>query len=226
MINEPGWLVDQLPRTMADDDFTRRYVSIFEEVAGSVRSRIDSVPNVFDVGLGPLEFVRWMASWVGQSIDPSVPEDRQRSLAVRIGPLFPRRGTLNGIKEMLEALTLADVEVTDSGGIYLEGAAPDRTPHVEVRVADTGQLDAQQLLRIVQSEVPADTSVDLIVGKTTIETEHDTDEMESMVAEMIPSAALSPEHIEPHDEGPSLDEASEQDSEVEPDADDTDGEGA
>ena len=195
MTTEPGWLTDQLPRTMADDDFTRRFVSIFEEVAGTVRSRIDQVPEVFDVGLAPLEFVRWMASWVGQSIDPSVPEDRQRSLAILIGPLFPKRGTRRGIEEMLEALTLSEVNVTDSGGIYIEGAAPDADPHVEIRVSDTGEVAVQQLLRIVQNEVPADTTVDLIVGSQTIESEHDTEEMEAMVSEAIPeSAPLGDDH--------------------------------
>jgi phage tail-like protein len=216
MTIEPGWLVEQLPRVMAEDQFLQRFVRIFEDVAGTVRARVDDVDGFFDVRLGPPEFVRWMASWVGLSIDPSMPEDRQRSLAMAIGPLFPYRGTTRGIEAMLEALTQSDVAVDDTGGVYPEGNAPSGPRHVEVRVGDPGELDPQQLLRIVQGEVPADTTVDLVVGTSTIETEEESDELIDMVDEAIvvePAPEVQPEEVpaapEPEVEAPVEDDEDE-----------------
>ena len=196
MTARPGWLVEQLPRAMAEDPFLARFVRIFEHIGDSVRDRIDAVDGYFDVGLGPPEFVRWMASWVGQSIDPSVPEDRQRSLALAIGPLFPYRGTARGIEAMLAALTQSEVTVEDSGGVYRAGEAPPVERRVSIQVNDSGEVDRQQLLRIVQSEVPAQTAVELIVDSASVETEEAGDELERMVEASIPAESTpAPEEV-------------------------------
>lgn len=185
MTSQPGWLAEQLPRALAEDPFLSRFVRIFEDLGGGLRDRVDELDRYFDVALGPPDFVRWMASWVGQPIDSALPQDRQRSLAGAIGPLFPYRGTRRGLQAMLEALTRSEVEIDDSGGIYRSGQAPDRAPHVVITVGDAGELDEQQLLRIVRTEVPADTTVELIVGSASVETEEATDELERMVEESM-----------------------------------------
>ena len=69
-----GWLVEQLPRPLAEDNFTQQFVGIFEEVAGGVRERVVGFRHDLDVRVAPPEFVRWMGTWLGLLLDPSLPE--------------------------------------------------------------------------------------------------------------------------------------------------------
>jgi len=89
----PGWLLRELPRPLAEDEFTGRFLRIFEDVGGDLRGRIDRFHHDLDPGVAAPEFLRWMAGWLGLALDPSLPEERQRSLVRAAGPLFPLRGT-------------------------------------------------------------------------------------------------------------------------------------
>ena len=89
----PGWLADQLPRPLAEDDFTRRFVGIFEEIAGGFRDRADAFSHELDPGMASPEFVRWAAGWLGLQLDAGLDEARQRAVVKAAGALFPWRGT-------------------------------------------------------------------------------------------------------------------------------------
>lgn len=185
MTVQRGWLVDQLPRVMAEDHFVRRFVGIFEEIADSTRQRIDDLEPYFDIGLAPPEMVRWMASWVGSAIDPDIPESRQRSLAVSAGPLLPWRGTRRGLTSLVAALTRSDVEVTDTGGVFRRGEVPDEPPRVSIKVSTAGDIDPQQLLEIVSDEIPANAVVNLRVGRRKITAEAAEEDLTQLVLDAV-----------------------------------------
>lgn len=154
-------LVDQLPRTMAEDQFLRRFLHVFEDVSDTVAERIDVLDCYLDVGLAPIEFVRWMGAWLGVAVDPTLPEPRQRELVRAAGQLHGRRGTRAWLERMLGALTGALVEVTDSGGVFEAGRAPAARPQVTIEMEHDGGLGEQRLLAFVHGEVPADATVTL-----------------------------------------------------------------
>ena len=52
------WLVDQLPSVLADDEFLRRFLGIFEEITDSVVQRVDGLHHIVDPSVAPLEAVR------------------------------------------------------------------------------------------------------------------------------------------------------------------------
>jgi len=157
--------VRELPRPLAEDEFARRFVGIFEEIAGGIRARIGEFADDLDPGLAPPEFVRWIAGWLGLTLDPSLPEEQQRSLVRAAGPLFPLRGTRKGLQGLLEAFTRSSVEISDGGGVFPEGAAPPASSQVVIRVSSAGGLSEQHLLELVQRELPAAAVVDLRVGR-------------------------------------------------------------
>lgn len=167
----PGWLVEQLPRPLAEDHFTQRFLGIFEEVAGSVRERVVGFQHDLDVGVAPPEFVRWMGAWLGLLLDPSLPEAHQRSLVRAAGALLPLRGTKRGLKGLLEAFTRAPVEVEDGGGVFREGAAPPPSNRVVIRLAGAGGLNEQHLLELVKQEVPANATFELRIGRRRVREE-------------------------------------------------------
>ena len=165
MTSENGWLVEQLPRALAEDHFTQRFLLVFEDISDSIRDRIRDFHHYLDVGIGPVEFVRWMAAWLDVPIDASLPEDRQRGFVSRAGTLLHMRGTKAGLQGLIEALTGSDVKIDDGGGVWPEGGAPDRQGRVKVTVKNSGGVNEQQLFALVRSELPANTPFDLTVGR-------------------------------------------------------------
>lgn len=154
-----GWLADQLPVAMAEDDFTRRFVAIFETIADSVRSRIDGLEHLIDAGLTPPETARWLGGWLGLAVPSTLPADRQRALVRSAGTLLAWRGTARGLRSLLEAYTGGPVEVADSGGIGRPGTT-ERGPHqVAVRLGSTGGLSSDDLDALVRRELPPGTEV-------------------------------------------------------------------
>ncbi len=158
------WLVDQLPAVLAEDQFLRRFIGIFEEILATFRDRIDGFGHVIDLSLAPAEFVRWMGRWVGLQVEPTLADDRQRELVRRVGPLFAWRGTARGLVGLLEAVTGQRAEVIDSGGVFGEGEAPTGPKRVRVELESTGGLKHEQVLGLVQQEMPADVRFELYIG--------------------------------------------------------------
>lgn len=163
-----GWLAEQLPRPLAEDPFLRRFLRIFEETGDTVRDRIDAIEYLLDPDLAPPDFVRMLGSWLGIAIDPALPEACQRRLVKAGGALLAWRGTRRGLQGLLEAMTASSVVVTDHGGVFGSGRAPSVDPRVEIRVADTGGIDAQHLLELVRAELPANAVVELRVDEQAV----------------------------------------------------------
>lgn len=158
-----GWLARQLPRALGEDDFMRRFLRGFEEIAGSLHARVEGFEHNLDVRLAPPEFVRWMGGWLGLAIE-ALPEAHQRSLVRAAGPLFAWRGTRQGLQGLLEAFTRGEVEIEDGGGVFAGGKAPPNPGRIVVRLAHTGPLDERQLALLIRQEIPASAWFELSIG--------------------------------------------------------------
>jgi phage tail-like protein len=159
-----GWLVEQLPRCLATDPFVPRLVGVTEELADSVRSRIDGIEHFLDVELAPPEVLRWLGSWLGLMVEPSLPEDRQRQLVRVAGRELGWRGTRRGLERLVSALTGGPVRVSDGGGAFAAGEAPAGGGPVVVQVEAAGGVDERGLLAFIEAELPVGAVVELRVG--------------------------------------------------------------
>lgn len=164
-----GWLVEQLPGALSTDPFVPRFVGIFEEIAGTLRQRVEGLEHVLDVGLAPPEFVRWMGTWLGLTVQPSLPEDRQRTLVAAAGTLWVWRGTRRGLQGLLEAYTGAVVGIEDSGGVFAAGRGAPGPKRVVVRLTGSGELDEAHLLELVRRELPPDAALELRVASHVVQ---------------------------------------------------------
>jgi phage tail-like protein len=158
------WLVDQLPRVMSADPVLRSLVLAFEEVADTVRERIDNVEYQMDTGLASPEMLQFLGSWLGVELEPTDPAEYRRSMVREVGRLLGWRGTRFGVEALLEAATGARVTVTDNGGVY---GRNDRVPPADwvvvVQMDHTGHLTERQVLGFLQSELPLGARVQLDV---------------------------------------------------------------
>ena len=161
----PDWLLDQLPVGMVQDDFFRRFVGIFQEVATSYVDAADGVEHVADPAVVPAPLLPWLGSWLGtEVIDASLDVDTQRRLVMAAGRTMAWRGTRRGLTEWLHVLTGGPVLIDDPGGVHREGESPQRAPVVRIRVISTGWLPEDEFTDLVRAELPAHVGLELFVG--------------------------------------------------------------
>jgi phage tail-like protein len=100
-------------------DFTDRFLSLFDTVFRSIEREIDTVARFFDPMATPavrdpkngVDFLSWLAGWIGVSLDRSWPVHKQRLFLKRAGRLFNIRGTREGLRRAL--LLYLDMEAAD-----------------------------------------------------------------------------------------------------------------
>lgn len=159
-----GWLLQQLPPVLAHDTVLRGFVLALEEIADSVRERIDGVEHQLDVDLASPEMLQYVAAWLGIALEPSETGERQRALVRAAGDTVRWRGTRYGVERMLEAATGSRVTVRDGGGVLGAAERPGPfDPVVRVQVDSTGGLTEQQVRSLLASELPVGALLELEV---------------------------------------------------------------
>jgi phage tail-like protein len=159
MARRPDWLVAQLPVGMLEDDFFRRFVSIFQDMADTIIDGVDSIEHAVDITVAPEAMVRFLGSWIGvHAIDPSLPLPLQRRVVQGAAQALTWRGTRRGLLSYLEVICGEGVEIEESGGVWREGEAPRDPPSVVIRVPSTGWVSEEDFTRLVRDELPANAS--------------------------------------------------------------------
>lgn len=159
------WLLAQLPIGMVSDDFFRRFVSIFQEVASTLVDGADNIPNTVDVTVGPESMVRWMAGWIGvPALDPTLSHVQQRDIVRTHAEMLAWRGTRRGLLRFLELVSGAPARLEDGGGVFGEEQAPASIGWARLYVESTGWLTEEDFIEVVRDEVPAHVSVEIFVG--------------------------------------------------------------
>jgi phage tail-like protein len=168
----PQWLVNQLPVGMLQSDFFVRFVSLFQELAGATMDGADQLDHIPDATVTPVPMVGHLGSWIGvDTIDASLPEELQRLILRSSSKALGHRGTIRGLRGYLEMLSGAEAEVTDGGGIWIEGDAPADYAWVRMRVQGTGHLSEDEFVALVRDEVPAHVRAELwVAGRRVLST--------------------------------------------------------
>lgn len=164
-MNRGRWLIEQLPVAMLDDDFLVRFLGIFQELADTFMVQADNMEHLLDVAVTPEPMVRFMGAWLGaRTIDPSLDHQTQRRIVREQGRMLPWRGTVRGLRLLLELVTGGPAVVVDSGGVYPEGEAPENPGHVHIEVLDNGWANDDDLVALILADLPAAVSFELFIG--------------------------------------------------------------
>jgi phage tail-like protein len=160
----PHPLGHMLPGLYHDNDLAQRFMGALDVVLAPVLASLDSIDAYVDPRLAPLDFVEWLAGWVGVELDASWPESRQRALVARAGELYAWRGTVRGVTEAVAIYTGVEPEVAETGATVWTGEPPPSgqlpgSPagrlRVRVRVPPGEPIDAGRLDRLVAAAKPA-----------------------------------------------------------------------
>lgn len=99
-------VLDLLPafwqRVPANAEKMGRFLALFEAELTRTDALIRHLHYMFDPRSTPTEALEWLASWVGISLDSRIPLDARRTLVREAVELFQKRGTVEGLKRVIE----------------------------------------------------------------------------------------------------------------------------
>lgn len=154
-----------LPGLYADDDLAQRFTAGLDTVLAPVFATLDNLPAYLDPRLAPVDFLGWLASWVGAADDPGGPVELRREAVVRALELHRLRGTRRGLVKALRLVHGVEAEVTGDGGTAWSrtpGAAPPAPdpagPLVRVWPGREAHVDAVRVRETVRLMCPAHTA--------------------------------------------------------------------
>ncbi len=106
-----------LPAVYREDpvsaDFLARFLSIFDTLRGITSDQITDIARYFDpkatpanpINVGGTDFLSWLASWLGMSLQNNWPVHKRRELVRQAYKLYSLRGTPAGLKLQIELYT-------------------------------------------------------------------------------------------------------------------------
>jgi phage tail-like protein len=154
-----------VPRAMWDDELLMRLVTVFDELLDGVATPIEELEVLADPALAPDAMVDWLCLWLGWDLPPGWPSaDVKRRLLRESGDLLAYRGTVRGIRQLVELLGGADVqsvEIVDPGFVVLGWTPPaEMSRRIEVEVHGTiaetwSEEDRSRLERLILGDLLA-----------------------------------------------------------------------
>jgi phage tail-like protein len=131
-------LVEQLPRIYREDPVAecqlRRYLALVDGLLGEMADRALERDRILDPQGAPAELLPWLASLIGLSLDRRWSERAQRIVLAEAICLFRRRGTLPGLRRLMEIYLDCPVTILEAfrvrghGGALVGGAADQPGP--------------------------------------------------------------------------------------------------
>jgi len=167
-----------LPAFYREDDFTGRFLNIFEDILKPIESVVDNLAFYFDPGTTPQSFLPWLASWVGLVLDERWPEAKRRELIKSMAELYRWWGTKRGLSEYLRIYTGIMPQIlehapatqpeTNTNPDTAKTRGTEEQAHcftVILEVPDVSTIDADIVRSIIESEKPAHTTYILQISE-------------------------------------------------------------
>lgn len=154
-----------LPTVFQEDPFVQGFCAVLDQVLLPVVTTLDSFPAYLDPGTAPRHMLVRLARWLGMPLAGRwVDESIRRVLAVAIH-LYNRRGTRQGLEDLLRLLTGSDPDLQESGGTNWSAAPQAALPGsvepfllVRVHRAHLTGIDEEALRSLLALFVPAHVS--------------------------------------------------------------------
>lgn len=93
--------------------FTERFLSIFTDIYCGLEEKIDASAELYDPEVCPGEFVEWLGEWISAENVLLFPDDKKREYLLAVPRLSMYRGTLRGLRELLELYCGAKVFIVE-----------------------------------------------------------------------------------------------------------------
>src|SRR5262249_49456323 len=108
----------------------------------------DHIAMYFDPRTGPVNFLPWLASWLGLAFNDYWPETRRRHLLTEAMDLYRWRGTRYGLQRMIEVCTGLSAEIGEAPGQPL-------VFHIRVAVPAGSDIEPAMIEDLIRIHKPA-----------------------------------------------------------------------
>ncbi len=173
-------MVDYLPALYREQDFTYRYLSIFNSIFQDMESAIDDLPRLLDAGSAPPEMLNFLARWL--CVDPEEGGDLRRRLPQVLGE-YETMYTPAGIARSTERLTGRRPWIIEHFAVdpndpacrdpvlyrRLYGTDPYRFFLLLPQDTFQDQQALERFLGRMQEMIPAETTLELVLLKPCIQ---------------------------------------------------------
>lgn len=97
-----------------DNDFFKRYLSVFSTMYQEFQEEIDALPELLDLDTAPAELLPVFASWIGLETDETLISAEELRRLLRIAPaLMSRKGTRWAVEQIVKLFTDGDVYIVE-----------------------------------------------------------------------------------------------------------------
>lgn len=151
-----------MPALYQEDPFAQAFLGALDTVLAPVVGTLDNFDAYLDPYLAPDDFLAWLATWVGMTIDESWTSERRRQVVARAVELYRLRGTATGLAEQIEIHTGGMVEIIENGGTAWSIDAGGELPGsakpllvVRIQVDDPKSVDGSRIEALVAASKPA-----------------------------------------------------------------------
>lgn len=93
--------------------FTEKFLTIFTDIYGELEEKIDASAALYHPEHCPEEFVEWLGGWISVENMLLFPDGKKRELLLLSPRLSRHRGTIRGLKELLELYCGAEVFIVE-----------------------------------------------------------------------------------------------------------------
>ena len=109
--------LDSLPTVYREnpraEDFSERFLSLFDASVADLDAAIEQFPAAFDVAGVRSELLPWLASFLDLAFDPSWDPARQRSILAALPHLYRLRGTVAGLQLAIRLVFDTEVAIQE-----------------------------------------------------------------------------------------------------------------
>jgi phage tail-like protein len=109
--------LDSLPPVFREnpraEDFTERFLTLFDAGVAQIDAALDQFPAAFDVDSTRSEMLPWLASFLDLVFDPSWERSRQRTIVAALPRLYRMRGTVEGLRLAIRLVFDSEVAIQE-----------------------------------------------------------------------------------------------------------------
>ncbi|MDP4805357.1 MAG: phage tail protein [Candidatus Nanopelagicales bacterium] len=173
-LGNPFPMINYTSSMLADDPIAQMICASLDEVLAPIISVLDCYDSYLDAHIAPIDFVRYMSSWILVNPQASWDDATVRKALAHAIRFYDFRGTSRGLHDYFKDIFGIDVVIEDSGSVITSRDSTDPStwsapgpPAVSISLQ--GNTDSESSLDLIQTllavAIPAHVTATLVDGK-------------------------------------------------------------